>query len=107
MGLSYCEKYLYDGWYTNSEHNYRICDFDGLKYDSSWNELMPVVKKIKNFKVPQRAMKEHEDRKYVHKDDAKYQNNVIDSLKEVDIKLSYNKVVEFIGWYNENKKEKL
>ena len=46
MGLSYCTKHMYEGWYKNHEHNHRVCDFDGLKYHSSWDWLMPVVEKI-------------------------------------------------------------
>ena len=49
MGLSYCTKYQYEGWYKNHEHNYRICGFDGLKYHSSWDWLMPVVEKIEQL----------------------------------------------------------
>lgn len=48
IGLSFCNKYMYEGWYTNKEHNHRICDYNGLKYHISWNELMPVIGKISN-----------------------------------------------------------
>lgn len=48
MGLAYCEKYLYEGWYKNSEFNYRICSKDGLKYHESLDWLMPVIDKIRN-----------------------------------------------------------
>lgn len=48
MGLSYCVKHMYTGWYKNHEHNHRICDYDGLKYHSSWDWLMPAIGKISN-----------------------------------------------------------
>jgi len=53
MGLSYCTKHQYEGWYKNAEFNERICDFDGLKYHSSWDWLMPVVEKICRTEIVQ------------------------------------------------------
>lgn len=49
MGLSYCEKYQYEGWYKNYEHNERICDLNGLTYHRDWNKLMPVIEKIQTL----------------------------------------------------------
>lgn len=46
MGLSYCTKHNYEGWYKNNEHNHRICSYDGLEYHKDWNELMKVVQRI-------------------------------------------------------------
>ena len=48
MGLSYCTEYLYEGWYNNHEHNHRLCDFNGLKYHSFWDWLMPCIGRISN-----------------------------------------------------------
>ena len=34
MGLSYSEKYQFEGWYKNHEHNERVYE---LLYDTDWN----------------------------------------------------------------------
>jgi hypothetical protein len=49
MGLAYCNKHLFEGWYRDHEFNYRICGNDGLKYKTSWKWLMPVVEKIESL----------------------------------------------------------
>lgn len=97
MGLSYCTKHQYEGWYKNSEYNHRICDFYRLKYNSSWDWLMPVVEKIEGTK----------------------QADIIIHTKNL-VQISYNKetktyfsgsllqntwlaCAEFIKWHNQNK----
>ena len=46
VGLAYCDKYQYEGWYKNSEFNNRICtDERDFKYHSSLDWLMPVIEK--------------------------------------------------------------
>ena len=49
MGLSYCTKHNYEGWYKNNEHNHRICSYDGLEYHKDWNLLIRVAEKIKSL----------------------------------------------------------
>ena len=49
MGLSYCTKHNYEGWYKNNEHNHRICSYDGLEYHKDWNLLIKVAEKIKSL----------------------------------------------------------
>ena len=98
LGLSYCEKYKYEGWYTNHEHNYRICDFDGLKYHSDWNWLMEVVEKIKD--INNEICKKEID------ENAKSHNSLLvinTGLCNVDKLTVFYACVEFIKWYNENK----
>lgn len=105
MGLSYCTKYLYEGWYRNSEHNHRICDFGGLKYNHSWDWLMPVVKKIELmnketglmgvfilFGLGRTRVQCYKSERLLHE---------IDILEEqYGIQPTYQAVVEFIKWYN-------
>ena len=59
-----------------------------LKYNKSWDWLMPVVVK---------CFDEHE----VYSDDLNFKLN--DALLETNIESLYKAVVEFIKWYNENK----
>ncbi len=56
-------------------------------YDYEWNELMRVVKKIKN---------KHDDK--THRHHTRYME-IVYGMGEVDIKLTYKAVVEFIEWY--------
>jgi hypothetical protein len=104
IGLSYCNKHNYEGWYTNSEHNYRICDYDGLKYHSNWSSLIPVVEKIESIEDEHRCAKynviieqswceivDNNNSDTISKGDT---NNKIDAV--------YSAVVGFIQWYNKN-----
>ena len=90
MGLSYCEKYQYEGWYTNHEHNYRICDYDGLKYHSDWNWLMGVVERIEttqfDFTKEERYIRNIE----------KFKGR---TKAPGSIFISYDDRKEYIGWY--------
>ena len=86
MGLSYCKKYLYEGWYKNHEHNHRLCDFNGLKYHSDWNWLMTVV--FKCLEICHNEMLNE------------WENGFSDSFFSRDINCMYSEVVRFIEWYN-------
>lgn len=101
MGLSYCTKYMYEGWYKNHEHNHRICDYDGLKYHSDWNWLMKVVQAIeeKGYVVAIKGIScaiypllkdNHEE----------YISSYVcgDLSKKIDI--VYSAIIGFIIWYN-------
>ena len=99
MGLSYCEKHNYEGWYKNHEHNERICDYNGLKYDTDWNLLMDVVKKISNIKGVKINML------YIL-GGLKIEINVIDCNRWANpnhIEAVYIACVKFIDWYNKKK----
>ncbi len=70
----------------NSPH---LKDPKQLEYNTSWDWLIPVVEKIvrtNHYKVQRNN------------------NNIADALLAVDIDILYKSVVEFIKWYNENKK---
>lgn len=81
---------LYDvgEYFVNVEKN-EWYEFEKAKYHSSWNRLMPVVKKIVN--LPD-AEKESE---------GWYAKGSIETfLCMVDIKKVYEYVIEYINWYN-------
>lgn len=61
-----------------------------MKYHTSWDWLMPVVKQIKNLN---REYKRH----YNHID------KIDQALIDVNINKLFEIVVEFIKWYNKNK----
>ena len=86
MGLSYCDKYQYEGWYLNHEHNNRICDYDGLQYHKSWEWIMPVIAKIKITK---------------HIQGWEYHNAICASLINIDITGIHKEIVKYIKSYNE------
>jgi len=67
--------------------------FQDLKYHSSWNWIMPVVKKCLNLTMEDL---ENYEKQY---------ENIDDSFYQVNIDQTYKAVVEFIKWYNKNKKE--
>lgn len=91
MGLAYCDRHMYEGWYKSSEFNYRICDDDGLQYHTSWDWIMPVVVRCFN--------------KYDEVEDnlSNHQFILNDALLETNIASLYDAVVGFIKWYNKNK----
>lgn len=107
MGLSYCEKYQYEGWYKNHEHNHRICDYDGLKYHSDWNWLCLVIEKIElmshtGFMGTVQMFGLGRTRINC------YQSEIL--RKEIDIigerygiNPTHEAVFQFIIWYNQNK----
>ena len=102
MGLAYCEKYRFEGWYKNSEFNNRICGFEGLKYHSSWDWLMLVVEKIETlgFEVRIEGIS-CKINKVLDRD------NLIVSWvcgdKSNKIGLVYTAVIKFIEWHNTKK----
>jgi len=75
------------GVYAN---NKRICGLDGLKYNLSWDWLMPVITGILGI-----ASELDEMERY---------HIVIDQIPQISH--TYKSVVEFINWYNKEEKEK-
>lgn len=101
MGLSYCTKYTYEGWYKNHEHNQRICDFDGLKYHSSWDWLMLVVEKIENLDNEEGEWDcQFEILKGVCNIILLHGDPAIQTFDDSKIQATYQAVIQFIEWYN-------
>ena len=102
MGLSYCKKHLYEGWYKNHEHNHRLCDFNGLKYHSDWNWLMRVVEKIENLQDENSCAIYNVQIEQCFVEIII--NHTSETIVEVDcnskIQAVYQACVEFIKWYN-------
>jgi hypothetical protein len=68
-----------------------------LLYDTSWNDLMPVIQEICNEKIGHITIDEcTEDEWLLYT----WMNN---SKINSSISAMHNKVVYFIQWYNENK----
>ena len=72
---------LMDLWYTTDN------TFDELLFNKSWDWLMPVVKKC---------------REESNAEDSHWES-VYYSLEGCDIDVTYQSVVNFIKWYNEQK----
>jgi hypothetical protein len=77
-------------------HSQYILD-DSLRFNSSWEWLMPVVGKCDGLSFYKRG-----------KSDIKWgeifnDQEVIRAFQANEIDVVYNSVVEFIKWYNENK----
>jgi hypothetical protein len=82
--------YLDMPWFCVREDNLeKVMDAitDYVKYDKRWNWLMPVVQKIYSFKI--------EDEPVLI---------IRDALADASLRGTYDAVVEFILWYNENYK---
>jgi hypothetical protein len=69
---------------------YEIEDFE---YHSSWDLLMPVVKKIKSIHTNPCLLKE-----------AQLNGKINFALIEININKTWLAVIEFIQWYNQTKK---
>ena len=78
------ERGLYNGYFI-----------DELKYHEDWNKLMEVVKKIDKISL---------DAQIIWNLEVKA-NDIFDSLREVNIQLTYNRVIDFINFYNEQNKD--
>lgn len=72
------------------ENRKEIAKFDGSmlvrNYHTSWNALMPVVKKIQRLEISEFYRKKP----------------VINALMDVDIKSIFKAVSVFVKWYNRN-----
>ena len=65
-----------------------------FQYNTSWDWLMPVVKKIvEDTKEPLENVDMFDD----------LRDEIIESLTTLDIESLYDSVTKFIKWYNKNK----
>lgn len=86
------QTYETDGGIRIVEGGYVITRFlpEQMRYHTSWDWLMSVVDKIYKLMLDQPI-------------DSPFEINaeeVFTSLREVNINLTFNKIVEFIEWYN-------
>ena len=63
------------------------------QYHTSWNELMPVIKKIDSYANEEMTFAEYDDYRTS-------QWKMINNPSKYEIKSVHNQVVEFIQWYN-------
>ena len=82
-----------------------ICNFTGtngkcLKYNSSWDWLMPVVSKITSIFTKW----EYESEQRKKAEDIFDMTNLFDEFITGDISSVLNRCVEFIEWYNDQNK---
>ena len=77
------ERGLYNGYFV-----------EDLKYHEDWNKLMEVVKQIDKISLDAPIIWNLEDKA----------NDIFDSMRQVNIQLTYNRVIDFINFYNEQNK---
>jgi hypothetical protein len=63
-----------------------------LRFNSSWDWLMPVVEKCSNY-----------CKSVFNKNCVDIHVNILNSVGSLNIESTYHAVVEFIKWYNQNK----
>lgn len=73
-------------WYIRSRNE--TIDSNNMKYNSSWDWLMPVVERIKIKYVVNPKLNEN------------YFRSVLDSKVTTSIEILHQRVVRFIRWYN-------
>lgn len=99
MGMAYNNKKLYSGWYKN---NMRICDRTALKYQTSWDWLMPVLDKIESLGYYTEINKKINGNSHIHIHDPNvrlYDFHISISDKK-KIKAIWLACVTFVDWYN-------
>lgn len=96
MGIPKCDRCDHDcGGYKYGPGNYFTPD--KMRYHSSWDWLMPVVKKIMNLPI----MKEKGILFMTQQEDLAI--NIRREVGKVRMQNSWQSVVKFIQWYNERK----
>ena len=88
MGMSYGDPNDNSVMIQMTPQGNEVVPINSMKYHTEWNWLMPVVSKILT------------NENYI---DITQRENIMDSLPYGMIKDTYNAVVEFIKWYNEQK----
>lgn len=84
-------------WWYNLKEGLPAVKEETCKYNSSWNELMPVIYKI-NHGCGYVGLNSTETKSYVD-----LWQKITYGLCNVDINLTYEAVVKYIEWYNNQK----
>lgn len=84
----------------NVFHTHELMEARGFIFHRSWNWLMPVVKKCsESFEHHQ-----YDSEEYYHiTEEIFHPDYSLSEFMEADIDSVYNRVVEFIKWYNQSK----
>ena len=77
------ERGLYNGYFIEQ-----------LKYHEDWNQLMKAIKKIDEINLNAPIIWNLEGKT----------NDIFISIREVNIELTYNRVIDFINFYNNQNK---
>ena len=78
-------------WYkSNIATEKKICKENNLKFHSDWNWLMKAVKRIDEISLNAPTIWNLEGKT----------NDIFISMREVNIELTYNRVIDFINFYN-------
>mgnify|MGYP000518905893 CR=1 FL=1 len=83
-----------DGHEVSGADNEPIFDFDELPFEEDWNLLIGVLKKIREISNVKLTIDDYDKMKSI----TKYLNPY-----DYEIDFIYEKVIEFIKWYNNEK----
>jgi hypothetical protein len=113
--IVFTETSKYLGQYTNPISK-RVYEVEDLEFDTDWNWLMDVVKKIEGIKVTE-VYGEFNEKEAIAEisisiegnfcqilSNGLYLNEVSSIEGATKIEATYNACVEFIEWYNEQQK---
>lgn len=75
---------------TDSDGNHK--EEQNYKYHISWNQLMPVGKKLRKLFEPIKTA-----------EDFQILVGLTEAVSSFDLEIAYNEMVATIKWYNENK----
>ena len=78
-----------DGFLIHPVTNYDV-EISGLKYHEDWNQLMKAVKRIDEISLNAPTIWNLEGKT----------TDIFISMREVNIELTYNRVIDFINFYN-------
>lgn len=94
-------KWVYFNLEDMPELNYAICQADELKYNSSWDWLMPVIEKIEEMGVKITISLFSVEIKSRFGIGPEYDNGFAGGGSKIE--LLHHALVEFIKWYNQQK----
>lgn len=88
-------------YYSTDKHKKRTTHIKLFKYHESWDWLMPVIGKIEDLGYPTTISKWAEEQVNCCSIDGVVDFN---SKSDNKLKVTYGAIIEFINWYNKNKK---